>query len=324
MSINAANFTQTVQNKPSIFEIIAQKSLNDTLYPALQKVALFLSTNFPKKFSFLNNYYDETFLVLNGALQLYYLKFYDSSFSENFYGLKRIILNGQGLRNYERDLSLVLLVLVPYIKRKIEDKVQIYRIQNAEGSLRRDLAGWSKKTLIFSHAVFELVWGLIHLYNFLQYMGGKTGSQLPLLKVINMKLCYSNDLPPPSFWQALFKGDLKLSDLNFQLVRSGVSSILEITAFFMQFLQTWSSHSPNLSLTELPKVETPPLDNKAKTYQGKCPICLQAWSIPTVLPVSGYIFCFRCILRYLSENQKCPVTNLPARPLDIVRLYNND
>lgn len=76
MSINAANFTHTFQNKPSIFEIIAQKSLNDTLYPALQKVALFLSTNFPKKLYFLNNYYDETFLVLNGALQFYYTKYY--------------------------------------------------------------------------------------------------------------------------------------------------------------------------------------------------------------------------------------------------------
>ncbi|KAG5881702.1 hypothetical protein JTB14_006561 [Gonioctena quinquepunctata] len=65
------------------------------------------------------------------------------------------------------------------------------------------------------------------------------------------------------------------------------------------------------------------LDNKARTYQGKCPICLKVWVIPTVLQVSGYIFCFRCILRFLNDYQKCPVTNLPARPLDIVRLYNN-
>lgn len=73
---NAANFTQTLQNKPSIFEVLAQKSLNDTLYPALQKVALFLSSNFPQKFGFLNLYYDETFLVVNGLLELYYLKYY--------------------------------------------------------------------------------------------------------------------------------------------------------------------------------------------------------------------------------------------------------
>lgn len=40
MAENAANFTFTDQNKPSIFEIIAQKSLNDTLHPALQRIAL--------------------------------------------------------------------------------------------------------------------------------------------------------------------------------------------------------------------------------------------------------------------------------------------
>lgn len=76
MAENAANFTATFQNKPSLFEILAQKSLDDTLYPALQKVALFLSSNFPTKFSFLNSYYDEAFLALNGILQLYYLKYY--------------------------------------------------------------------------------------------------------------------------------------------------------------------------------------------------------------------------------------------------------
>lgn len=37
MAENAANFTRTYQVKPSILEVIAQKSLNDTLYPAFEK-----------------------------------------------------------------------------------------------------------------------------------------------------------------------------------------------------------------------------------------------------------------------------------------------
>lgn len=35
-----AHFTATLQNRPSIFEVIAQKSLNDTLHPAVQKLSL--------------------------------------------------------------------------------------------------------------------------------------------------------------------------------------------------------------------------------------------------------------------------------------------
>lgn len=45
MAENAANFTFTFQNKPSIFEVIAQKSLHDTLHPALQKIALVIHEN---------------------------------------------------------------------------------------------------------------------------------------------------------------------------------------------------------------------------------------------------------------------------------------
>lgn len=40
MAENAANFTKTFQIKPSVLEIIAQKSLNDTLYPAFERTCL--------------------------------------------------------------------------------------------------------------------------------------------------------------------------------------------------------------------------------------------------------------------------------------------
>lgn len=38
MAEKVANFTSTTDVKPSIFELIAQKSLNDTLYDAFQKL----------------------------------------------------------------------------------------------------------------------------------------------------------------------------------------------------------------------------------------------------------------------------------------------
>lgn len=322
MAENAANFTATFQSKPSIFEVLAQKSLNETLHPALQKVALFLSTNFPRKFGFLYNYYDETFFVVNGLLQVYYLKYYDSSFSENFYGLKRVLVNSKPLTKHEKDLSLLFLVALPYFKRKIEDKLELYRIENAEGYLRNDFESKMKKFLIHSHSTLEVIWGLATLYNYLQYMANKTEHQLPILNVLNLKLAFSNDGISQSFWGALFSGKLRFSELNFGLVRSAVSTILETTAFFMQFLQTWNAQKPNFNIADLPKVDAPRNDNKI-IAKGVCPICFDRWRIPTVLPVSGYIFCFLCIQRHLNETHKCPVTNLPARHLDLVRLYTN-
>ncbi|XP_066251862.1 peroxisome assembly protein 12 [Euwallacea similis] len=323
MAESAANFTTTVQNKPSIFEIIAQKSLNDTLYPALQKVALFLSSSFPKKFGFLNLYYDEAFLACNGLLQCYYLMYYDASFSENFYGLKRILSNETQLTNREKEISLLFLVAVPYFKRKLEEKIQIYRIQNAEGQLTKDFKSRSKKLLIYAHSTFEVLWNLATLNNYLKYMSEQTDVQIPLLNILGLKFIYSNEEPSLTFWSALFRGNLKLSDINFGLARNAVSTVLETTAFFMQFLQTWSSQKPNFTFTYLPKVEPPSRDIVAKHYKGKCKICYQSWVIPTILPVSGYIFCFPCIAKHLNETQKCPVTNLPAMLSDTVRIYED-
>lgn len=151
----AAHFTTTSQNRPSIFEVIAQNSLNETLHPALQRVAIvstpsfcqlysfkaflfkFLADNFANKFLWLSEYYDETFLGFNLLLQLYYLRKHDASFSENFYGLKRVSLSStEALNGKEKQISLLVIAIFPYVKRKLEEKINNYRIQKAEGSLR--------------------------------------------------------------------------------------------------------------------------------------------------------------------------------------------
>ncbi|XP_072394885.1 peroxisome assembly protein 12 [Diabrotica undecimpunctata] len=322
MAEHAANFTFTYQDTPSILEVIAQHSLNETLHPALQRLALVLSTNIPQKFGWLNKYFEETFVVLNGLLQYHYLAHYDASFAENFYGLKRVSSNGDAITKRHRELSLIFLVGIPYFKRKIDEKVAIIRIENAEGSIRKDFEGTVKKLLLFAHSTFELMYGLLTIHNYIRYMAQNTEYQTPIYQLIESKLVYNKDIEDYSgFWTSLFKGSLSLSQISFGLIRNGVSTTLEVGAFFLQFLQMWNSQKSNFNVTDLPSVPAPSLDNKAKQYEGKCPICLKSWMIPTVLQVSGYIFCFRCILRHLNEHQTCPITNLPAKPLDIVRLY---
>ncbi|XP_060533168.1 peroxisome assembly protein 12 isoform X2 [Cylas formicarius] len=324
MAESAANFTRTFQSKPSVFEIAAQKSLSETLHPGLRRVALFLSTNFPRKFRFLNDYFDETFFALHGLLELYYLRYYDASFSENFYGLKRVASNGSELTKHDREISLIVLVALPYFKRKIDEKIQLYKIENAEGSLRKDLEGRLKKIALYSYSALEVIRGFATVNNYLRYMSNKTESQLLILKVLKLKLAYSYEPPSPSFWGAFFRGQLWSSDLSWNVIRNGVTSVFELAAFFLQFLNTWNAHHPNYNWTDLPKVEAPPAHVKAGAYRDRCPICLGKWLNPTVLPISGYVFCFRCIIRHLNETPECPVTRFPARPLDVARLYPND
>ncbi|XP_022907229.2 peroxisome assembly protein 12 [Onthophagus taurus] len=321
MAEKAANFAFTSEAKPSIFEVIAQHSLNITLHPALKRIAEFLAESSPKHFNWLYTHYEETFLVLNGLLQYYYIKKYDASFSEYFYGLKRISSDGKLLSDHQRKLSFLFLVILPYLKRKLEERINFYKIQNAEGVLTSK----TKKLLIYSHSTFDLTWGVWVLINYLRYMSDKTIYQRPTLQLIQIQLILVEDRDDvSSFWGALFKGKLKLKEFTSGVLKHGLRTCLEIGAFFIQFLQTWYAEKSDFNVTALPTVPPPNIDSKAKALKGKCPICLQPWKIPTVLPASGYVYCFPCIVKHFRENAStCPVSNIPVRALDLVRLYDS-
>lgn len=64
------------QNRPSIFELVAADSLNSTFRPAIERLSNFIIERNPEKYGWLHCYFDEIYLVFNGLLQSYYLKFY--------------------------------------------------------------------------------------------------------------------------------------------------------------------------------------------------------------------------------------------------------
>ncbi|KAL3270506.1 hypothetical protein HHI36_021046 [Cryptolaemus montrouzieri] len=286
MALYAANFTTTLQNKPSILEILAQKSLNETLYPALQKVVLAIYSNFPEKYHWLYRHNEKIFLVINGLLQYYYFKRYDSSFSESFMDLKGT--------------------------------------EDVEGCLGKSFLDRTKKWFILVYPFIQTVWGAWLVVNYLKYMSGQEESQLPTLQLLNLKLVYSDDINNSSFWIPFLKGELPWKDFQKDAIKNICVGMLEIMAFSMQFAQSLHSIAPNFVINGLPKIPAPMVDNKSSNYKEKCPICRQYWKLPVVLPVSGYVFCFSCILKYLKEYQSCPVTKLPAKPLDIVRLFDGE
>lgn len=78
MAEKAAHLTETAQNKPSIFDVVASNNLNSTFYPAFQKLAHFLVKQSPERLSWITEYYDEIFLLVNGLLQHHYLRNYSN------------------------------------------------------------------------------------------------------------------------------------------------------------------------------------------------------------------------------------------------------
>ncbi|EFJ38878.1 hypothetical protein SELMODRAFT_437729 [Selaginella moellendorffii] len=62
-----------------------------------------------------------------------------------------------------------------------------------------------------------------------------------------------------------------------------------------------------------------PLPESVRT----CPLCLQRRTNPAMAAVSGYVFCYPCIYKYISQYKRCPVTLIPADIEHIRRLYKD-
>jgi len=69
--------------------------------------------------------------------------------------------------------------------------------------------------------------------------------------------------------------------------------------------------------------QTTPHENGTTLPKSKkcCPICRKARKNPAVLTVSGYVFCYTCLLQFVRVHHKCPITQIYAREEDVRRLY---
>lgn len=61
----------------------------------------------------------------------------------------------------------------------------------------------------------------------------------------------------------------------------------------------------------------PPADKKL------CPLCRRERSQPAV-STGGYIFCFSCLIAALRTQSRCPVTGVPCRDIDVIRLFESE
>ena len=54
---------------------------------------------------------------------------------------------------------------------------------------------------------------------------------------------------------------------------------------------------------------------------GLCPLCRRRRVGHCVAPVSGILYCYSCIVLHVRDHQKCPVTGLPLKEEDLVRVF---
>ena len=87
----------------------------------------------------------------------------------------------------------------------------------------------------------------------------------------------------------------------------------------MTFRYSFEGHSRDLA--SLPVPDPPAAD--ANVSKTKCPICRGKRKNETLVPTSGYVFCYSCIVKFIRTHGICPVTKYPVNEEELVRVYDS-
>ncbi|NXD82870.1 PEX12 protein, partial [Halcyon senegalensis] len=338
-------------DRPSIFEAVAQDSLMAAVKPALQHLVKVLAESQPGRCGFLWHRFDEVYLLLDLLLQQHCLAGCSASFAENFYSLKRIPTGGcrrqplatAGLPKRQHWKSLLLLVLVPYLKGKLEKLVSRLREED-EYSIHPPSSSWKRfyRAFLAAYPFVNMTWEGWFLIQQLCYILGKAQHHSPMLRLAGVRLVRltAEDV------QALEKRSAGATSCQTQSLKTQVQSAvrkalggiafslstgLSVGMFFLQFLDWWYSSENQETIKSLTALPTPPppvhlnhgtapaLLPKLKTV---CPLCRKVRVNATALATSGFVFCYRCVYTYVKSHQRCPVTGYATELQHLVKLYS--
>jgi peroxin-12 len=170
---------------------------------------------------------------------------------------------------------------------------------------------------VYSYRTLKSAYEFAQIIKYVSYLSNKSSTHnIPLL-LSGIGLKYANPQDDSFSIMDVFSGKVGISSV----VGTLILRTLEFGGFFLQFLQWYQDSSASQKIiAQLPTPEPPP---KSQKYSNVCPLCLKTFDIPTVLTISGYVFCYKHITKHLKKHQCCPVTNLPATIDDLVRLYDS-
>lgn len=363
-------------SRPTFFEMAAAEQLPRSLRAALTYSigVLALRTPFLHK---LLDYEHESFSLLMLVLEAHSLRTTDASFSESLYGLRRrpanIKLNDNDtssssssssqLRRRQKLLSLLFLVVLPYLKSKL------HSIYNKEREARIQATLWgdenesytfnaraSVTTLITKRfqKIVGLCYPLLHAgtegFQFayqLLYLLDATGYYSLALHALGIHVCRATG-------QELMDASSRISKIRSrererlrgpQWIKTLQGALLSCTytvldyaqtgliaaVFFFKMMEWWyqSAEERMSAPTVYPPPPPPPPPKVAKegvqlpSDRTICPLCLQKRVNPSVMTVSGFVFCYACIFKFVTQYKRCPATMVPATVDQIRRLFHD-
>uniref|UniRef100_A0A8C6U8W1 Peroxisome assembly protein 12 n=1 Tax=Neogobius melanostomus TaxID=47308 RepID=A0A8C6U8W1_9GOBI len=259
--------------QPSIFEALAQESLMEAVKPALRHAVKVLAESNPSRYGFLWRCFDELYLLLDVLLQNHFLSHCSASFSENFYGLKRV--SGRyraqlGLSSKSHWRSLLLLCLVPYLRAKLDSLLARHRDEE-DFSIRLGQSRWQRmyRAAVAAYPYVSSAWQALVFCQQLLFVFGVAKSHSPLLWLARVSLARlsAQDIRDMELrWeseQGPVGGSLmhRTWHLLSQATRGlavSLSTTLSLGVFFLQFLEWWYSSDNQSTMKTLTALPAPP------------------------------------------------------------------
>ncbi|CAJ2631134.1 unnamed protein product [Trifolium pratense] len=374
-------------SRPTFFEMAAAEQLPRSLRAALTYSIGVLALRRPFLHKLLD-YEDESFSLLMLVLEAHSLRTTDASFSESLYGLRRrpanIKINNNDdtltatttsqLRRRQKLLSLLFLVVLPYLKSKLHsiyNKEREARIQATLWGDENESYDFQQDSLLSTSALdsrasvttritkrFQKIVGfcypLLHAgtegfqfaYQML-YLLDATGYYSLALHALGINVCRATG-------QELMDASSRISKIRSrererlrgpQWIKTLQGALLSCTytvldyaqtgliaaVFFFKMMEWWyqSAEERMSAPTVYPPPPPPPPPKVAKEGvqlppdRTICPLCLQKRVNPSVITVSGFVFCYACIFKFVTQYKRCPATMTPATVDQIRRLFHD-
>ena len=266
-NLNQAN---QVTGRPSIFDLLAQESLMSSLRPAFEFSIRTFANSYPEKFGSIFKYSDEIFYFLVAAVEKHFLWTHCASFSENFYGLKRIPISRKMaghnvISSMQKVASLISLTAIPYLKVKLEKYYAVIKEDvMSEQSHTREFSRLNKTLLRWFPLLHTILEGT-KLAMIISYVINLIDIHSPVHALLRVALTYSD----PSNEDASSKHDAGINGSSSLLKRligitsSGCSFAIEyalpMTVFFLKFVEWWySSESSPHNTMDFSPIPPPP------------------------------------------------------------------
>ncbi|XP_031502804.1 peroxisome biogenesis protein 12 isoform X2 [Nymphaea colorata] len=255
-----------------------------------------------------------------------------------------------GLERHQKVLSLAFLVVLPYVKSKLhlvytrqrnaslqatlwgqgdvgaDDVDHLLQEQfhleteNVDSGHSDSVSGVTRlKKIVASlypwlHAVNE---GFSFAYQLL-YLLDATGFYTPALHILGIHVCRATGQ--------------ELMDSSSRIARSRTNEYQRLRGPAWLKMMEWWYQSAEERMSAPTVYPPPPPPPPPKVAEGGislppdrslCPLCTQKRANPSVVSVSGFVFCYACIFKYVSQYKRCPITLMPVNIDQIRRLFHD-